>query len=88
MSTSMIYCQLIIPPFFSSSFLFRLCREMSAEAIKVENLTYVHLSEDASSSSSLSGPALDNISFSLPRGSRTILVGANGGQPESYFSLL
>lgn len=28
-------------------------------------------------------PALDNISLSLPEGSRTLLIGANGGQPRT-----
>lgn len=29
-------------------------------------------------------PALDNISLSLPKGSRTLLIGANGGQSLSF----
>lgn len=50
--------------------------------IYARNLTYIHygLSKDAEA-------ALIDISFGLPKGSRTILVGANGGAyPDSYVS--
>lgn len=40
-------------------------------AISVNGLTYTH--------NSLSPPSLVDISLTLPKGSRTILIGANGG---------
>jgi len=40
--------------------------------VSVKNLTFVP--------QGASEPALDNLSLSLPRGSRTLLIGANGGQ--------
>jgi ABC-type Mn2+/Zn2+ transport system ATPase subunit len=43
------------------------------QVVVVENLTFEH------NATSL-GPALDNITLHLQRGSRTILIGANGGQ--------
>ena len=47
-------------------------------AISIVNLTYAH--------NSFSPPALIDINLSLPAGSRTILVGANGGQAFRLFS--
>jgi CCR4-NOT complex subunit CAF16 len=42
-----------------------------ALAVSVSNLTYHH--------NPLSPPSLVDVNFSLPTGSRTILIGANGG---------
>ena len=43
--------------------------------IYAHNLTYIHYGLDKDAEA-----ALVDISFSLPKGSRTILVGANGGE--------
>jgi CCR4-NOT complex subunit CAF16 len=51
---------------------------MSEYTITVESLTYLHIPNEP--------PSLDNITFHLPPGSRTILVGANGGK--SYLAPL
>jgi len=48
-------------------------------SISVVNLTYYHKSSVL--------PALVDINLSLPPGSRTILIGANGGQAMPCFSL-
>lgn len=47
---------------------------MSADtpAIDVEHLTFAHKSDSA--------PVLIDLNLQLPRGSRTLLIGANGGQ--------
>jgi hypothetical protein len=45
------------------------------EAVSVSNLTYSHTTADP--------PSLLDINIHLPRGSRTILVGANGGRLEA-----
>ena len=42
-------------------------------AISVSNLTYHH--------NTLSAPSLFNVNLALPPGSRTLLIGANGGPP-------
>lgn len=49
--------------------------------IYAHNLTYLHYGLDKSAEA-----ALIDISFSLPKGSRTILVGANGGSSFSSSS--
>jgi hypothetical protein len=45
-------------------------------AIEVKGLTYKH-----NSYSDKTPPALVDLSLSLPKGSRTLLIGANGGKP-------
>ena len=44
--------------------------------VAVNNLTFIP--------QGTSEPALDNVSLSLPKGSRTLLIGANGGQSLSH----
>lgn len=46
--------------------------------VYARNLTYLHYGLDKNAEA-----ALIDISFSLPKGSRTILVGANGGTDAS-----
>ena len=53
------------PPFDSTSMM------DESESVSVSNLSYSHLIADS--------PSLLDIHLHLPRGSRTILVGANGG---------
>ncbi|KAF8231910.1 hypothetical protein L208DRAFT_39103 [Tricholoma matsutake] len=45
-------------------------------AVSVSNLTYSH--------STAAQPSLLDINLHLPQGSRTILVGANGGRPKPF----
>jgi CCR4-NOT complex subunit CAF16 len=45
---------------------------MSVIAIDVQNLTFFH--------GPASEPSLTDVTIQLPKGSRTVLVGANGGQ--------
>ena len=42
-----------------------------AYEISIDNLTYSHVPD--------APPSLSNVNIHLPKGSRTILVGANGG---------
>ncbi len=44
---------------------------LSSDAISVNSLTYAH--------NSFSEPSLVDVRLHLPKGSRTILIGANGG---------
>lgn len=52
-------------------------------AIEISNLTYRHNTDLPSD-----GPALSDVSLKLPRGSRTILIGANGGESHIQCILL
>lgn len=53
----------------------------SSEAVSVSNLSYSH-------SVDTDPPSLLDIHLHLPRGSRTILIGANGGWLKSVILLL
>jgi CCR4-NOT complex subunit CAF16 len=45
------------------------------DTISVDRLTFAHPNQP---------PALDNVALHLPPGSRTIIVGANGGKPPAF----
>jgi len=56
-------------------------------AIKVDDLTYCYPSR-SSFVKSYTPTILDNLSVSLPKGSRTLLIGANGSGKSTFLRIL